>query len=172
MSAPEDDFVAWVKLLPQDRRDDYLVRFAHNETGLSRLLVKELRELGQGKTRVTPSTGEHITYATLLAESKAIQAEWERERREQEQQARQRRLQNIHERQEDYWHQVDQAVARKSGTGYDEAVRLLIELREVADQFKEMQQFYTRFRTWVQPHMRRPALLERLHKNKFALPAM
>jgi hypothetical protein len=77
---------------------------------------------------------------------------------------------DIHDRQDDYWHQVDQVVARKSGTGYNEAVRLLIELREVADQFKETQKFQARFRTWVQPHMRRPALLERLHKNKFALP--
>jgi hypothetical protein len=43
--------------------------------------------------------------------------------------ARQRHLQEIHDHQDDYWHQVDQAVMRSSGTGYDEAVRLLIELR-------------------------------------------
>src|SRR5207245_6387040 len=63
-----DDVAAWVKLLPSDRQNDYLVRLAHNEPGLSRLLVRELRELGQDKTRAAPSTGEHVTYATLLAE--------------------------------------------------------------------------------------------------------
>jgi hypothetical protein len=83
---------------------------------------------------------------------------------------RQRHLQDVHNRQEDYWRQIDQAVARKSGAGYDEVLRFLIELRDAADQFQESQQFQSRFRTWVQPHMRRPALLERLHKNKFALP--
>ena len=72
MPSTDDDVVAWVKLLPQDRRSDYLVRLAHNEPGLSRLLVKELRELSQAKTRATPLTGEHVTYAALLAESKAI----------------------------------------------------------------------------------------------------
>jgi hypothetical protein len=87
-----DDFAAWVKLLPPERQNDYLVRLAHNEPGLSRLLVRELRELGQGKSRVTPSTGEHVTYATLLAESKTITAQLEREKREQEQAARLRHL--------------------------------------------------------------------------------
>jgi hypothetical protein len=56
-----------------------------NELGLSRLLVKKLRELGQSKAKATPSTGEHVTYATLLTESKAMKGKWEREKHEQEQ---------------------------------------------------------------------------------------
>jgi len=165
-----DDFAAWIKLLPPERRNEYLVRLARNEPGLSRLLVKELRELSQGKTRAMPSTGEHVTYARLLAESKAIKAQLEREQREQEQVARQRHLQAIRDHQDDYWHQVDLAVMRSSGTGYDEAARLLIELREAADQFKETQEFQERFRAWVRPHLRRPAFVKRLQDRKFTLP--
>lgn len=165
-----DDFAAWVKLLPSDRQHDYLVRLAHNEPGLSRLLVRELRELGQDKTGRPPSTGEHVTYATLLAESKAIKAQLEREQREQEQAARQRHLREIHEHQDDYWHQVEQAVMHGTGTGYDEALHLLVELREAADQFKEAQEFQDRFRTWVRPHLRRPAFVKRLQAQKFTLP--
>jgi hypothetical protein len=168
--ATEDDFAAWVELLSQDRRNDYLVRLADNELGLSRLLVKELRELGLGETRVTPAAGERVTYAKLLAESVVIQAKLERERLEQEQQARQRHLQDIHDHQDVYWHQVDQAVTRGSGTGYDEAVRLLVELRDVADQFKETQEFQERFRTWVRSHLRRPAFVKRLVDRKFRVP--
>jgi hypothetical protein len=170
MLSPDDDFVAWVERLPQDRRSDYLVRLAHNEAGLSRQLVKELRELGQDKTRGKPSTGEYVTYATLLTESKTIKTKLAREKREQEQLARQRHLQDIHDRQDDYWRQVDEAVTRGSGSGYDEAVRLLIELRDVADLFKEMQNFQARFRTWVRPHLRRPAFVKRLQDRKFTLP--
>jgi hypothetical protein len=169
-SSTHDDVAAWVKLLPPDRQYEYLVRLARNEPGLSRLLVKELRELGQDKTRATPSPGEHVPYATLLAESKAIKAQLERERREQERLARQRHLQEIHDHQDDYWHQVDQAVMRSSGTGYDEAVRLLIELRGAAEQFKESQAFQERFRAWVGPHLRRPAFVKRLQAHKFTLP--
>jgi hypothetical protein len=170
VSSTGDDFTAWVKLLPPDRQNDYLVRLAYNEPGLSRLLVRELRELGQDKTRVTPPTGEHVTYSRLLAESKEIRTRLEREKREQEQLARQRHLQDIHDHQEDYWHQVDLAVTRGTGTGYDEAVRVLIELREAAEQSKETREFQERFHTWVRAHLRRPAFVKRLQDRKFTLP--
>ena len=170
VSSTGDDVTAWVKLLPPDRQNDYLVRLAYNEPGLSRLLVRELRELGQDKTRVTPPTGEHVTYSRLLAESKEIKAQLEREKREQEQLARQRHLQDIHDHQDDYWHQVDLAVTRGTGQGYDEAVRVLIELREAAEQFKETREFQERFHTWVRAHLRRPAFVKRLQDRKFTLP--
>ena len=169
-SSADDDFAAWVELLPQNRRSDYLVRLADNEPGLSRLLVKELRELGLGKTTATPSTGEHVTYATLLTESSAIEAQLERERREREQLARQRHLQEVHGQQADYWRQVDEAVTRGTSTGYNEGLRLLIELRDAAEQFKETQEFQARFRAWVRPHLRRPAFVKRLQDRKFSLP--
>lgn len=165
-----DDFAGWVKLLPPERQNDYLVRLAHNEPGLSRLLVKELRELSRDETTEKLPTGERVTYATLLAESKAIKDQLEREKREQERLARQRHLQEIHDHQDNYWRQVDQAVMRGSGTGYDEATQLLIELREVANQFKETQAFQERFRAWVRPHLRRPAFVKRLQAHKFTLP--
>lgn len=164
------DVTEWIKLLPPHRQYDYLVRLAQNEPGLSRLFVRELRELGQGTTQARPSIGERVTYATLLAESKAIKAQWEREKREQERLARERHLQDIHDHQENYWSQVDEAVARGSGSGYDEALRSLVELRDVAEHFKETQKFQARFRTWVLPHLRRPAFVKRLQAHKFALP--
>jgi hypothetical protein len=172
-AATHEDVAAWVMLLSPDRRTEYLVRLARNEPGLSRLLVKELREVSQpsqGKSSATPSRGEHVTYATLLEESTAIRAQWEREKREQEQLARQRQLQQIHDHPDQYWHQVDLAVTRSSGAGYDEAAHLLSELREVAARFQETRQFHQRFRAWVQPHLRRPAFVKRLQERKFPLP--
>ncbi|HEX4204713.1 MAG TPA: hypothetical protein VHZ51_11085, partial [Ktedonobacteraceae bacterium] len=62
---------AWVQSLMPERRDEYLVRLIHNDPGLSRLLVRELRELNQDKANAVVPTGERVTYTTLLAESKA-----------------------------------------------------------------------------------------------------
>ena len=169
-SSPADNIVAWVELLPQARRTEYLVRLAQNEPGLSRLLVKELRELGQGTMSATPTIGEQVTYATLLAESHVIKAAWEREQQEQEALAHQQHMQYIHEHQDEYWQRVELAVSHASGPGYDEAVRLLSELREVSDHFQEAQQFQARFHTWVGPHLRRPAFVKRLQDHKFPLP--
>ena len=81
-----------------------------------------------------------------------------------------RHLQDIHDHQDAYWRQIDQAAARASSTGYDEATRLLVELREAANHFKEDQQFQTHFHTWIRSHLRRPALLKRLQNHNFTLP--
>lgn len=167
--AAKDDFASWIELLPQNRRNDYLVRLACNEPGLSRLLVKELRELNPDKTKAPP-TGEQITYATLFAESKAMKVRLEQERLERERLERERHLQNIHEHKEDYWQQIEQGAQRKNASGYDEATKLLLDLRDAAVQFNDAQEFQARFRAWVQSHLRRPALLQRLQKHKFTIP--
>jgi hypothetical protein len=169
-STQKDDFAAWIELLPTDRKNEYLLRLAHNESGLSRLFVRELRELNQDKNRVRPSTGERVTYATLNSESKIIKAQREREKLERERAEHLRRLQYIHNHQEQFWQEVDQAVKHTVGARYDDAVRNLVNLREAADQFNETREFQERFGVWVQPYMRRPALVERLRLHKFALP--
>jgi hypothetical protein len=168
----QDDFAAWVGLLPQERRKDYLVRLANNEPGLSRLLVKELRDLGAPKTKATPPTGERVTYTQLVDESKAIKTQREREKREQERLARQRHLQEVHDHQEEYWQQINQAVERPSGARYEEAVRMLVDLRDAAKHFEESEKFQTRFRSWVVSYLRRPALVKRLQDRQFPIPEL
>ncbi len=168
--APSDDFTAWVESLPPERRKQYLVRLARNEPGLSRLLASELRALRPDQRDAAPPSGERVPYATLLAESKDIKEQLERERREEQQRQRQRHLQQIHDHQDDYWRRITAAVERGSGPGYDEATKLLMELREVAGRFDERPQFQERFLRWVQPHLRRPAFVKRLQDCAFTLP--
>ncbi|HEX4204280.1 MAG TPA: hypothetical protein VHZ51_08820 [Ktedonobacteraceae bacterium] len=167
MPSSSDDFAKWVELLPQERRNDYLVKLAQNKPGLSHLLARELRTLGGSKTKAAAGAGERVTYATLLAESKAISTERARKKYEQEQLARQQHLQGIHDHQDTYWQQVDLAATRRTAAGYNEAVQLLIDLRAAADQFKESQEFQERFQAWVQPYLRRPALINRLRDHRF-----
>jgi len=166
-SPANDDFATWIKLLPTDHGTDFLLRLAHNEPGLSRLFVKELRELGQDKTSTRPAEGEHIPYARLSAEGKAIQARLEREEQARKWAERQQQLQHIHTHLEAFWYQVEQGALSGNSSGYDKALHGLIDLREAADHFQTSQEFQRRFLTWVQPHQRRPALLRRLRENTF-----
>ena len=169
-STQTDDFATWIKLLPAERKNEYLLQLAYNEPGLSRLFIRELRELNRDKDRVRPSTGERVTYATLNSESKNIQAQREHEKRERERAESLRRLQYIHDHQEQYWLQINQAVEHTVGARYDDAVRDLVALREAAEQFNETREFQERFRTWVQAYSRRPGLIKRLQNYKFAVP--
>jgi len=174
----DDDIAAWIKLLSSERREEYLVRLAHNEPGLSRLLLKELRELGQGTTRTKQSEGERVSYTTLLAESYGVaeqlaaekaewEARWERERIEKERAARQQRLQDMHGHLDSYWRQVDKSFERKSASGYNDAVEVLVDLRDVAALFHESEVFQTRFQNWIHSTHRTAAFLRRLQEHNF-----
>ena len=80
--APNDDFATWMESLAPERREQYLVRLARNEPGLSRALVAELRALRPDQRDAGSASGERVTFATLLTESKDIKEQLERERRE------------------------------------------------------------------------------------------
>jgi hypothetical protein len=47
---------------------------------------------------------------------------------------------------------------------------MLIKLRDSAARFKETPAFQTRFNAWIQPHLRRAALVKRLQQHDFILP--
>ncbi len=176
--ATKDDFASWLALLPEARRIDYLLRLTRNEPGLSRLLIKELRELGRGEKQATTETGERVTYTQLYNESIAIGEQQERERqareqralqeqRERERQAREENLQYMHEHQDTFWRSVEMAAQRKTSAGYDQATRTLVDLRDAAQRAQQSQQFQEHFSSWVQPHLSRPALVKRLQDRGF-----
>lgn len=168
----KDDFAAWIERLPQARRNAYLLRLANNEPGLSRQLVKELRGLSQGETVTAFSPGQRVSYPELFFESEELQDRLDREQSEKQEKDHQQQMQYIHERLNEYWSEINQAVERKNSGGYDEALCLLIEVRESMEHFNEIQQFEERFQPWVLAYLRRPAFIERLKAKKFSVPRM
>jgi len=169
-SEPADHLATWLGLLPAARQRDYLLRLTRNEPGLSHLLVNELRTLGREKGTAKQPEGAYVTYATLVAESKAVRGQREGDRRAQEHLVRQQRLQELHDHAKTYWRQVEQAAARGTGVGYDEAARLLADLQDAALHFNEADAFQTEFQNWVRAHLRRPALLRRLQNAGLPSP--
>jgi hypothetical protein len=165
-----EDVAYLVEQLPPERQADYLVRLARNEPGLSRKLLAELRSLHPDGANVTTPKGERVSSMILLAESQEIREQMEREQREREWQARQRRAQYIHTHQDEQWQRITLAVERGSGTGYDNATELLVDLREVTNEFGESRAFQERFTAWTQPHLKRPAFVKRLRAQHFPLP--
>ncbi len=111
-----------------------------------------------------------ILGAKLKRKCKIIKARREREKRERERAERLQHLQYVHDHQEQYCFQINQAVEHTVGARYDDAVRDLVELREAANHFNETREFHERFRTWVQSYRRRPGLLDRLRRQQFIVP--
>ncbi len=149
---------------------EYLLRLANGEPGLQHALARELRSLRPTATDADAAAGERVPFATLSQEREGVRERLEREQREQQLQAQERRFHQIHKRQDEYWQRATAAVERGSGPGYDEATQTLVELREVAAHFGETPQFQERFRAWAQPHLKRPAFVKRLEAQRFKLP--
>ncbi len=91
----------------------------------------------------------------------------ERERREAER-ARLAKLDALAKREEQVWAQVPDLLARRSASGYDEAVAHLAELRDLAVHRNQRAAFDARLRDVLAPYMTSAALQRRLREQKLA----
>ncbi len=131
----------WIAALPAAEAAELLVRVAGGEAVTVR--AELLRRFHQAQGEDGAEQAEPRTVAELLDAAERVaaervraerkEAERERARRERaEAAARERRLADLSEREEESWRRVDELAAQKTAGAYDEAVRLLLDLRELA----------------------------------------
>lgn len=99
----------------------------------------------------------------VAAEARKRAEEAERRRREAEI-ARAEYLDKIASQQSKLWARVEGLIATKQPKRYDEAVRLLLDLRDLAQREGKDDKFRMRTETIHAVHARKPSLLERLRK--------
>lgn len=162
---------AWVTQLPARDKDSILARLITGEdTHLRRELLRRYRDvhLKEVPTTTTPRTaGELLTAAAQLR--------GERERREAEQRkhdqdrrersaaaARQRHLDNLAVDQPAAWQRIDELIAAKKPRDYDTAVKLLVDLRDLAERDGGTAGFRERLTELRAMHARKRSLLEHL----------
>ena len=173
------EMVRWVEALPASDKDAYLVRFLAEEGDLllRAELAKRFREATapRGKGRA-PGAGRR-TVAQLLAARAALakeksrtaaeRAARERASREREQaEARTKYLEQLALREPAAWREVEQLIATKRPKDYDQAVTLLVDLRDLADRSGQTAEAAKRIRELRQRHANKPSLLKRFDKKK------
>lgn len=174
-AAPSDlERQSWIAQLPDAEKTRWLVRLAGGrEAHLRAELVRELektRPAGSSARAKLPRTVAKIrAAASKLAEERrrneAERAAAERGRREREAaEARERHLANLGKREADAWRRVDALIATKQPGRYDEAVTLLLDLREIGVRKGQAGEVEGRLRRVWEEHARKPSLLERLRK--------
>jgi hypothetical protein len=95
----------------------------------------------------------------------AKKAAEEKARREAEKAARrEKHLNTIASREAKTWLRVDQLIATKQPGRYDEAISLLIDLRDVANRKGKMKEFMARVTLLRNQHEKKPSFLKRLGK--------
>jgi hypothetical protein len=161
-----DDFAAWVPLLPQEERDAFLVRIAKGDGHARMELIQRLREVGGGETRLTAQRSGQRRLNDLLQGQEA----YARQRKQREQQeakaARQRELQALAPREEELWQEVYALIEEKKAKPYDQATKLLVDLRDLAAYQQKQATFQERFNNFVNNHVTSSALLRRFRQAR------
>jgi len=168
----------WIAALPEAVKTDWLVRLAGGkEPYLRAELLRRFRESHPVQPQVSaeaPRTvGELLAAADRIAEERhrkeAERAVAERARKEKEErEARERYLNDLAKREAEAWREVDVLIATKQPVRYDQAVKLLCDLREIAQHRGSADEVEARLRRLCEEHARKPSFLERLRRAGLA----
>lgn len=162
-AAPADQFEQWVTLLPEVERDAFLIRLARGEAHLHRQLVQRLRELAGVSPQVAlASADERRTLQELLASAEAQARRRAEQERQAAEQARIHNLEMLAQQETAAWEQLIVLIEAKKTRTYDDAVALLIELRDLAVYQQRTADFQARVNDIYRRYPNRPALISRL----------
>ncbi len=164
---PEGWLQSALARLPGQERDTFLLRLAQGEPHLSVELNRRLREIWPlPKTELPPRR----TVGQLRREAKDRR---ERERRRRAEEAEAKRVQELEalaRREAEAWAEVESLIEQMQAKPYDEAVQILVQLRNLAEYRGEEAVFQQRLNYIHEKYSRRPGLLRRLRDA--GLPAL
>jgi hypothetical protein len=173
----EQGIEEWIAALPESRKTDWLVRLAGG--GESHLRAELLREFHESRPvrriqsrngdEAPRTVGELLAGAERLAEERrrkeAKRASAQRTRRERrEAEAREQYLTSLAEREIQTWGEVDGLIATKQTAKYDQAVKLLCDLRDLGLLQGRADEVQAHLRRLCEEHARKPGVLARLKR--------
>jgi hypothetical protein len=142
-------------------RDDFLLRLAQGESGLSGRLHQRLRKV------LPPPEPQSLPRRTVgeIRRATAAQREAQRRRKAREEEARRvRELESLAERESETWDEVYSLIEETQVKAYDKAVDLLAKLRDLAAYRGRETVFQQLLDRIYEQYSRRPALLRRLRE--------
>ncbi|HSU13045.1 hypothetical protein [Longimicrobium sp.] len=163
---------AWVAALGEAEKTDLLVRVARGEGGLvaAELTARMRARLGAPAGASAPRTvGELREAAERRAEERsraaAERAAREKARKDAEMAAaRERYLDGLAGMEREMWAKVEEMIATKQPKRYDEAVALLVDLRDLGARDGRAEEVLARIEEIRVRHEKKPSFLQRLAK--------
>jgi hypothetical protein len=136
----------YLEHLPNDEKLDFLKRLLAGETHLDIALAKRLRELSGADDMPLPPTDQRRTIRQLMAQSEQVEQERLEKERRQAEVARKKHLEKIARVEDQYWASVPQLIEQKRANTYDEAIQILKDLHDLAEQRGQLSEFQARIR--------------------------
>lgn len=158
-----------ISQLPREECNGFLLRLAAGEPHLSLEFKRRLQEL---IPRPPHEIAPRRTVGYLLA---TAQEERERERKRQAEEAERQRkkeaeeaerqrikkLKSLAKQEEQTWQKVEALIQKSQAKPYDQAVRLLVDLKELAEYQGTPDRFWPRIKQLTEKYRRRSALMRR-----------
>jgi hypothetical protein len=172
----QEDIREWVRKLSGNEKDDILAKLIAGEdlapaTDLLQRFIKE-RDAGGPRTaeqtkrrtvgELLSTTEEYVEQQRRLAAKKAAE---EKARHEREAAiSRAKHLDKIAGQEPKLWNEVENLIATKQPKSYDHAVKLLVDLRDLAIRGGNRDEFGVRLDALRVAQARKPSFIERLRK--------
>lgn len=158
-----EDLERWVRALPDAEKGDLLARVVNGEDSFVRNELR-LRFREANALALEPSGGGR-TVAELMARAEERAEARRRAEARERATARATYLDGLAGREEQIWHQVEELIDTKQPKKYDEAVRLLVDLRDLAIRGKTNDEFKARLSELRARHAKKSTFIERIDRT-------
>jgi hypothetical protein len=148
--------------LSREECENFLRQVLNNEPQVRMELQKQLEQLAGIKPT---SAGQGQRQAgNLFKEAERLEQEALRQQKAEAERKRIQELLDLARREEATWHWIDSLIGQRQAKPYEEATKLLVDLRDLAIYQNRLQQFQERFLAIKEKVRSRPALMERFRR--------
>ena len=150
-----------ISQLSASERQDFLLRLAKGEHNLSAKFKQKLSQL----IPTSPASNQPRRTIQELLEAAAEEGKKAEKRRQQEAEAKRiEELQTLAKREAQVWQQVESLIQKAQSKSYDEAVKLLVKLRDLAEYQNRLPVFQERLNQIYEQYSNRSGLKRRLQE--------
>ena len=150
-----------ISQLSASERQDFLLRLAKGEHNLSAKFKQKLSQL----IPTSPASNQLRRTIQELLEAAAEEGKKAEKRRQQEVEAKRiEELQTLAKREAQVWQQVESLIQKAQSKSYDEAVKLLVKLRDLAEYQNRLPVFQERLNRIYEQYSNRSGLKRRLQE--------
>ena len=150
-----------ISQLSASERQDFLLRLAKGEHNLS---AKFKQKLSQLIPTSPPSNQARRTVQELLEAASEEEKKAEKRRQQEAEAKRIEELQTLAKREAQVWQQVESLIQKAQSKSYDEAVKLLVKLRDLAEYQNRLPVFQERLNRIYEQYSNRSGLKRRLQE--------
>jgi len=145
--------------LSREECENYLRQVLNNEPQVRMALQKRLGQLA-GTKPASAGKGQRQA-GDLFKEAARLEQDALRQQKAKAERKRIQELLNLAEHEEATWHWIESLIGKKQGRPYDEATKLLVDLRDLTIYQNQLLKFQERFLEIREKYSSRPTLMER-----------